>query len=110
MSGLRKLALTPCCVAPSTALRVTSLPVPAVVGAAMNGKRRGRKDATLSHHLEKLERLAAVGGNGGNRFAGINCAAPAERDDDIAGGVVHAPRALADQVDRRLAGYGKGFG
>src|SRR5664279_154464 len=38
MSGLRKLAFTPCSVEPSTAFRVTSLPVPAVVGTAMNGK------------------------------------------------------------------------
>jgi hypothetical protein len=37
ISGLRKLSLTWCSVDPSTALRVTSLPVPAVVGTAMNG-------------------------------------------------------------------------
>ena len=40
-------------------------------------QRRDRNGAALSHHLEKLERLAAVGGNGGNRFAGVNCAASA---------------------------------
>src|SRR5579862_2447790 len=37
ISGLRMLAFTPCSVDPRTALRVTSLPVPAVVGTAING-------------------------------------------------------------------------
>jgi len=34
ISGLRRLAFTPSCSASSTALRVTSAPVPAVVGTA----------------------------------------------------------------------------
>ena len=37
MSGLRRLALTPCSGDVSTAFFVTSEPVPAVVGTAMNG-------------------------------------------------------------------------
>ena len=37
ISGLRILAFTLCAGKPSTALRVTSAPVPAVVGMAMNG-------------------------------------------------------------------------
>ena len=36
-SGLRRLAFTPCSGDPSTAFRVTSEPVPAVVGAAIKG-------------------------------------------------------------------------
>ena len=37
MVSLRKLTLTPCASERSTALRVTSAPVPAVVGTAMHG-------------------------------------------------------------------------
>ena len=37
MDALRKLALTRCSVLASTALRVTSEPVPAVVGMAITG-------------------------------------------------------------------------
>ena len=37
MSGLRRLAFTPCSGDASTAFFVTSEPVPAVVGTAMNG-------------------------------------------------------------------------
>ena len=37
MLGLRRLAFTPCCGEASTALRVTSAPVPDVVGMAMHG-------------------------------------------------------------------------
>ena len=37
INGLRKLTLTPCDGDPSTALRVASAPVPAVVGTAMKG-------------------------------------------------------------------------
>jgi hypothetical protein len=38
MSGLRRLTFTLCSGEPSTALRVTSAPVPAVVGMAMKGR------------------------------------------------------------------------
>ena len=40
MCGLRRLALTPCVGEPRTALRVTSDPVPAVVGTQTHGSDR----------------------------------------------------------------------
>lgn len=54
--------------------------------------------------------ILAVASRDPNGFAGVNYAAPAKREDDIAVGVLRAPRSLADQVDRRLAGHRKGLG
>ena len=43
MSGLRRLALTPCSGERSTALRVASAPAPAVVGTATIGSGRSTR-------------------------------------------------------------------
>jgi len=71
------------------------------------GQRRGRKNAPFSHHFKKIERLAAVGCDAGNRFSGIDCAAAAQSNHDIAISLAHAPSAVADQIDCRFAGDGK---
>ena len=72
-------------------------------------QRRDRDRATFSHYLEKLERLASVGSDDGNRFAGVDYAAAANRNHDIAGGVLRLPRALADHLDCRLACHREGL-
>ena len=71
------------------------------------GQRRDRQRAPFSHHFQKIQRLAAVGGDDGNRLSGVDRAAAAHGNHDIATSLAHAPRAVANQIDRRLAGNGQ---
>jgi len=64
------------------------------------GSARARPLPTNSRNSSGSPPLVAMAANG---FAGVNCAAPAKREDDIAVSVLRAPRSLADQVDRRLS-------
>jgi hypothetical protein len=109
MSGLRRLALTPCSGEPRTALRVTSLPRAGRGGHRDERQRRGGDCATFADDLEEVERLAAVGGKGGDCFAGINRAAPADGNYHVTARFPRAANTLADQVDRGFAGDGKEF-
>ena len=61
ISGLRRLTLTRCSGEASTALRVTSAPVPAVVGTAMNGAEGRSSGLPRADHLQVVQRIAAVG-------------------------------------------------
>ena len=81
-------------------MRVTSEPVPAVVGMAMKGT-EGR--LRLPDHFEVIEHVAAVGQEGGDGFAGIDGAAAAHRDDQTGVRLAGQRDAAAHQFDGRLA-------
>ena len=77
MSGLRRLTLTRCSGEASTALRVTSEPVPAVVGIAMKRSRSFGERLAAANDLQVIEQLAVVGEHGGDGFACVQRAAAA---------------------------------
>src|ERR1039457_3352347 len=105
MDGLRRLALTRCSGLARTALRVTSLPVPAVVGMAMQGAAGGGGGGRGPMNSGEFKRLPRVGGEGGEGLGSVENAAAAEGDDEI----VIAGRG-ADERERGLARDGEGDG
>ena len=89
MSGLRRLTFTRSSSAISTAFRVTSAPVPAVVGMAMNGAERSVSGCAVADDLEIVVNWRVVREQRGDRLPRVDHAAAAERDDEV------APRARA---------------
>ena len=102
--GLRRLTLTCCSRDSSTALRVTSDPVPAVVGMATNGKRRPFEGQPATDDFQVVERVAPVGGQGRDGLAGVERAAAAEGQDPVAALGQHPRHARPRQLDRRFSG------
>ena len=87
----------------STALRVTSDPVPAVVGIATNGRARHGERQPLADHLEVLQRVAAVGGEGGDRLAGVDRRPAADGDHHVVAAAPGQVGASGREVDVGLA-------
>ena len=73
--------------------RLTSLPVPAVVGMAMHGSGR------FLHLVQAdvVERRPRVGGERGHRLGGVERAAAADADDDIGAAGLQGVDALGNQ-------------
>ena len=84
MCGLRRLAFTAVLGDASTALRVTSEPVPAVVGMATNGSDGRVSGWPRPIDLQVVERVAAVGDQRGDGLARVERAAAAEADHRVA--------------------------
>ena len=66
-----------------TALRVASLPVPAVVGTATNGHRRAGRRAGARQPLEVVPTLAPVRSRPGDRLGRVQHAAAADPEHDV---------------------------
>ena len=92
ISGLRRLAFTPCSGDASTAFFVTSEPVPAVVGMAMNGSERCAQRLSAADDLKVVERITAVRDQRRDRLRGVEGAAAAEADHEIAAGLARRRR------------------
>ena len=102
MSGLRRLALSWCSGTASTALAVTSAPVPAVVGTATQGAAGrviGRPDPD---DLQVVQRVTAVAQQHGHGLAGVDDAAAADRDDRVGSVVARGGDGGPGQLHRRL--------
>ena len=84
MEALRRLAFTRCSGEPSTALRVTSEPVPAVVGTAMNGAGAFTERLPAADHFEISQRPAGIGEHGRQSLARIDGAAAADGNHQVA--------------------------
>ena len=102
MCGLRRLALTPCVGEPRTALRVTSDPVPAVVGTQTHGSDGRASGRPSPIDLEIAQRIAAVGDERRGGLAEVERRPAADRDDHLDVGKLEGRRPTR-VVDRRLA-------
>lgn len=68
------------------------------------GHGRTHERLPFADNLQVIQRIAAVGEERGDGFAGIDGAAAAEGDDHAAAGVARQPDAFAHQIDGRLGG------
>ena len=85
--GAAQARLHACSAKRSTALRVTSAPVPAVVGTAMKGREARSERPPAAHDFQVVERLTAVGRQRRDGLAAIDRAAAADRDHHVAAGL-----------------------
>ena len=103
--GLRRLALVRS--ADRTAFRVTSEPVPAVVGTATHGNGGLGERLTSANHLQVVQRVGSRCGQRGHRFGCIQSAATAVAQYSVTAGPGQSRHAGTHRVNRRFARYGE---
>ena len=107
MSALRRLTFTRCSGECSTALRVTSAPVPAVVGTAMKGNGALTSRLPFANHFKVIERISRIRRQRRDGFAAVDDAAAANRNDALAFSRTGEFSTGLREADRRLAGDGE---